>query len=353
MDQSKNNNSEEVDLGQLFNAIGAGIRSVFRFFKNLLFGLANWALEGILFVRQRFLVFGIISLLGASFGAYIDYIDGPRYASKMILATNYGSGKLLYNEVEYLAALLKQNDTSQLHSRFNIKPSEAEMISKIKIEPIVDPKEELLAFDAYRLKMDTTMVSKSITFSEYKDDFEEHQYRRHIIEATVYDRKLLSKIESGLLNALNSNKILQLENQIGTVNLSLVDEGLKTSMARIDSLLLAEQKALEQNTMSDDMSGTSINLTENTRNTKEVQLVELKIHLMDELQLNNEKNLIANNITNVITSFDEMVYKETAFTKKGSVKYGVIAFLALSMFYAIMRFDKFLKEKIDQKANRA
>lgn len=197
------------------------------------------------------------------------------------------------------------------------------------------------------------MVSKSITFSEYKDDFEEHQYRRHIIEATVYDRKLLSKIESGLLNALNSNKILQLENQIGTVNLSLVDEGLKTSMARIDSLLLAEQKALEQNTMSDDMSGTSINLTENTRNTKEVQLVELKIHLMDELQLNNEKNLIANNITNVITSFDEMVYKETAFTKKGSVKYGVIAFLALSMFYAIMRFDKFLKEKIDQKANRA
>ena len=57
MDQSKNNNSEEVDLGQLFNAIGAGIRSVFRFFKNLLFGLANWALEGILFVRQRFLVF--------------------------------------------------------------------------------------------------------------------------------------------------------------------------------------------------------------------------------------------------------------------------------------------------------
>ena len=64
MDQSKNNNSEEVDLGQLFNAIGAGIRSVFRFFKNLLFGLANWALEGILFVRQRFLVFGIISCLG-------------------------------------------------------------------------------------------------------------------------------------------------------------------------------------------------------------------------------------------------------------------------------------------------
>ena len=56
--------------------------------------------------------------------------------------------------------------------------------------------------------------------------------------------------------------------------------------------------------MSDDMSGTSINLTENTRNTKEVQLVELKIQLMDELQLNNEKNLIANNITNVITSFD-------------------------------------------------
>ena len=106
--------------------------------------------------------------------------------------------------------------------------------------------------------------------------------------------------------------------------------------------------------MSDDMSGTSINLTENTRNTKEVQLVELKIQLMDELQLNNEKNLIANNITNVITSFDEMVYKEeTSFTKKCSVKYGVIAFLALSMFYAIMRFDKFLKEKIDQKANRA
>ena len=124
-------------------------------------------------------------------------------------------------------------------------------------------------------------------------------------------------------------------------------------MARIDSLLLAEQKALEQNTMSDDMSGTSINLTENTRNSKEVQLVELKIQLMDELQLNNEKNLIANNIINVITSFDEMVYKETAFTKKGSVKYGFLAFLALSMFYAIMRFDKFLKEKIDQKANRA
>ncbi len=352
MDNAKNKHNDEVDLGQLFNAIGAGIKSVFRFFTNCFLGLANWALEGIIFVRKRFLVFGIASLLGASFGAYMDYVDGPRYAAKMILATNYGSGKLLYNEVEYLDALLKQNDTSQLFAKYNIKPSEVELISKIEIEPIVDPKEELLAFDAYRLKMDTTMVTKAITFSDFKNDFEDYQYRKHTVEAIVYDKNLLSKIERGLLNALNSNKMLQLESQIGAENLSVVDAGIKSSMLRIDSLLLAEQKALEQNTLTDAMSGTSINLTENTRNSKEVQLVELKIQLIDELQLNNEKILITNNIANIITSFDEKVYKETSFTKKGSVKYGALAFFIISIFYATLHFDKFLKEKIDQKANR-
>ncbi len=352
MDNSKNNHHQEVDLGQLFNAIGAGFKSVLRFFKNGFLDLANLALEGIIFVRERILIFGIVTILGASAGAYLDYLDGPRYASKMILATNFNSGQLLYNEVAYLGALLKQQDSVQLFNRFNINPSEVGLIAMIDVEPIIDHSEELLAFDTYRLKMDTTMVSKAITFEEFKENFQDHQYRRHIVEATVYDKSLFKKIELGLLNTLYANKMLKLENKIAQENLILVDNTLNTSLVRVDSLLLAEQKSIEQISKSDGQLGTSIKMTETTRNAREVQLVEMKTQLAVELQLNNEKILVTENIADVITSFDEMAYKETSFTKKGSVKLGALAFLGLSLFYALVWFDRFLRKKIEQKTSK-
>ncbi len=356
MDKSKTSNSsdsEEVDLGQLFNAIGAGFASIFRFFKNSFACLFDLILDFVVFVRERVLIFATVTVIGMCVGTYIDLNQGPTDVSNRIVNTNFESGYLLYEEVDYLGALLNQKDTVQLKKKFGITSAQAEWIDDIEVKPIEDQREKLLAYDRYRLKMDTTIVENAYSFKEFSKEFNPYQYGKHIIEVTVFDTSVLSQIESGLLSSLKTNQRLIAENQNEVQNIDLSNKILLTSISRIDSLLLAEQLATTLSAESSGNSGTAISMSENSRNAKEVQLVELKVKLMEELQANSRLRLRTDNIIEEITSLSDTVYRETSITKKSAVKLGVLAFLSLSFLYALLWFDKFLRTKIANKSRKA
>ena len=62
--QTNNNNSDEIDLGQLFQLIGRAFQKLFNFIKSVFKGLFHMLILFLLFIQKNFLILAIAAILG-------------------------------------------------------------------------------------------------------------------------------------------------------------------------------------------------------------------------------------------------------------------------------------------------
>ena len=128
--EQENNQSEEVDLGQLFKVIGNGFRSFFNGIASIFKGI----FEGIIFVLAHFYkrwywYTGVI-IVGFIIGFVLNSTSEKSYGAYMYIKTNFNSGRQVYENMKQLHQLANvDQDTIELGRLLDISPSEA---SKIK-----------------------------------------------------------------------------------------------------------------------------------------------------------------------------------------------------------------------------
>ena len=178
------------------------------------------------------------------------------------------------------------------------------------------------------------MWKNAYSFKEFSKEFNPYQYGKHIIEVTVFDTSVLSQIESGLLSSLKTNQRLITENQNEVQNIDLSNKDfanihkqnrLFTSCGTISHNIECRKQRqfwVQQSAC-----------LKNSRNAKEVQLVELKVKLMEELQANSRLRLRTDNIIEEITSLSDTVYRETSISKKSAGEVRGIGFFEFEFLY--------------------
>ena len=118
-----NPNDQEIDLGQLSKKIGEIIQS-----------FIDWLFDGILFIRRNIVVIGILFVIGAGLGFYMDK-KTKVYDHEVIVMPNFGSTDYLYSKINLISAKIKEGDTVFLKQ---IGIVNSKKFSKIEIEPITD-----------------------------------------------------------------------------------------------------------------------------------------------------------------------------------------------------------------------
>ena len=98
---NQNNNSEEIDLGQLFKMIGDGFRKFFNFIGNIIKGIFGIIIAFLLFIQLHIIKFIIAGVIGVVIGGYLDYRKEPVYVSTMVLEPNFQSVQQLYNNINF------------------------------------------------------------------------------------------------------------------------------------------------------------------------------------------------------------------------------------------------------------
>ena len=98
---TKENTSEEIDLGQLFKIIGDGLKRFFQFFGNIFKGLFHLLIVFLQFIRAHFVKFAIAAVVGVAVGWYWDYTSEDIYRSNMVVEPNFNSVQQLYNNINF------------------------------------------------------------------------------------------------------------------------------------------------------------------------------------------------------------------------------------------------------------
>ena len=103
-------NNEEVDLGQLFRAIGNMFQQFFQFigtvFKNLFLAFV-WL---VFFIKRRIIIFTVTALIGLALGIFLDTTSPPTYKSSISVKQNYETGENLYGSIVYYNGLIRDGD---------------------------------------------------------------------------------------------------------------------------------------------------------------------------------------------------------------------------------------------------
>jgi hypothetical protein len=294
--------SEEVDLGQLFKLIGDAFNRFFRFIANIFKGIFHLIILFLLFIQKNFIKFAIVGFVGLAIGIYLDINKEPRYISTMVVEPNFNSVQQLYNNINFYNDLAKAEDSTALAQALNISTKEASSIKEFKAESYSDENQKVQLFDKFVRSLDTT-TQKTIDMESYLKNFNSLDARFHTVSVIATDNGIAKKIQPTIINSISRNGYFNLQKDISDINIKLQDSLYNKQITEIDSLQLLYKKVMLKEA-DRPMEGTSISLGENGgKENKELALINKMEDLKRGLVALNEERANKSSILNVISDF--------------------------------------------------
>jgi len=128
---SQENQSEEIDLMQLFGMI----KEFFRKFLKLIVSVVS-------FYKKKFILFLILGLIGLGLGFFMDQYQDKKdnYAQEVIIEPKYDSVEYIYDFVEDLEDNFKDD---RFVKSLGLDMAQVENVKKIILEPVIKPEDVL------------------------------------------------------------------------------------------------------------------------------------------------------------------------------------------------------------------
>ncbi len=335
--------SEEVDLGQLFKLIGNAFDRFFRFIGNIFKGIFNLFILFLLFIQKHIIKFAIIGFVGLAIGIYLDSVKETTYISTMVVEPNFNSVQQLYNNIDFYNELAEAEDSTALAEALSISSKEAASIKAFQVESYSDENQKIQLFDEFVRSLDT-ITQKTIDMEAYLENFNSFDARFHTVSVIATDNSIAKKLQPSIINSISGNTYFNLQKEISDINIELQEDIYNKQITEIDSLqLLYKRVMLKEADRS--MEGTSISLGENGgKENKELSLINKMDDLKSNLVRLNEERANRSSILNVISDFPRKGVKEKGFLK--SYKFLVPSFLLILTFLilALLSLNTFLRK---------
>lgn len=187
---SQNNpDNQEIDLSQISKRIG-------NFFENI----SNQIFKGFLFFKRNIIWVGILFVLGAGLGYYIDKTT-KIYDNQIMVVPNFGSVDYLYAKVDLLQSKLEEGDTVFLKKVVGIQ--NPRKLKSISISPVVDLykfiENKNQNFDMIKLLAEDGDIKKVVN-----EPLTSKNYPYHLISFSTDGLTSEEKTVKPLLNYLNN-----------------------------------------------------------------------------------------------------------------------------------------------------
>lgn len=213
--KSQNNDNQEVDLSQISKKIG-------NFFENI----STSIFRGFLFFRRNIIWVGILFLIGAGLGYYLDKTT-KIYDNEIIVTPNFGSVDYIYAKVELINSKIEDNDTLFLKDVIGIK--NPRKLKRIAITPITDVykfiENKSQNFELIKLLAEDGDVKKIVN-----ESLTSKNYPYHMISFSTADQTSDQKTVEPILNFLNDSDYFK------KIQKEYVDN-IKIKMVQNDSII--------------------------------------------------------------------------------------------------------------------
>ncbi|GAA4279525.1 hypothetical protein [Aquimarina mytili] len=338
----RENNPDEIDLGQLFKLIGDAFNKLFVRIGIIFKNIFHFFILCLNFLRLHVVKFTIAILIGCSIGGYLDYISQPIFRSSMIIEPNFNSAQQLYNNIEFYNQLAQQNDYVTLAEALNINEKEAFNIKRISIESFSDQTQRIKQFSSFISELDS-ISQKQVDYNDFLQNFNNINARFHKIKIEATSPEIAKKCQKAIVTSIENNEYFTLQKKINDRNIALKDSIILMQQTEIKELqqFYKELKILEAQKP---QGSTSINLAESQHNKmSEIELLEQARTLKDEkIELNNEKANTKQTI-NIISEFPNKGVLTNDFFNKKLVILPIMFSTALLLILMLNLLNTYLK----------
>ena len=278
----KNDANQEIDLSQISEKIGDLFQGVLTFIFNV-----------ILFLKKNILILGLIFVIGAVLGFYLDK-NSKVYDNQIIVSPNFGSTDYLYAKIDLINSKINDGDTVFLKDEVGIK--EPKKLRIIEIEPITDVYKFInngtANFELIKLMAEDGDLKKIL-----EDNMTSKNYPFHSIFFTTDDSTNDAKTVQPLLNYLNKSEYYSTiqKEYINNINIKMVQND--TIINQINGFLKGFSNTVNGSQKSDKL----VYYNENSQlneviKTKEMLISEQGTH---RLELVNLDKIIKDSITTI------------------------------------------------------
>lgn len=341
-DNSQNN--EEVDLGQLFNAIGKVFDRFINFIASILKSIFSVIIHLIKDVVLNFkLIVGVLLIAGI-LGFALEKMKEPTYDSEMVVKTYFDSKYQLVTNINYFNALLADQDYTTLSDIFKVSKESAEKLVNFEIEAGPETENDrIVQYDRFIKSIDS-IRAQEITYEEFIENRDIHSGDLFVIRVESFQKDIFTSLEHGLNtsfdNAYSSKKMEKRDSM-----LAIQKYNLEASIEEVKQLQKIYIDVLEEESQSTKASialGEGFPLQQEKSETKEYQLLNQEIKLRDELRKLEEQKIEENVFFDVISGFQIIGNQTSEILKKYSLIFPAIAFILLVLVYFSRKIINFV-----------
>ncbi len=337
--------SEEIDLGQLFKMIGDMFNRFFAFLGKVATIIFNFLLLVLVFLRRHVIKIAITAIIGLVIGFFYEITSPPIYGAQLMVETKFDSAYQLYNNIRYYDALAKDRDSIRLAQLFNITQREAAQLEGFYIEADDNKNKRLLEYAGIMETLDTAS-QKQFKFIDFDNNLEPTDYKFHKISVGSYNKYIFPKIQNTIINSIENNEYFKSQQEVSLMNLKRSDSLYKIAIVQADEMRdnYMEIRTIEANRDEQEI-GTSIYMRPQAEENPEVALLQRKLELNDSITDIAKARVDNHKILKVISAFPEEGFISRSLTESHIFRIPIYLVCLLVLILLLRHFNTFLKSK--------
>lgn len=348
-DDLRNNQppNDEVDLGQLFNAIGRVFDRFFRFIGSIFKAVLSFLVFILKVVIDNFKLIGVVVIVSFIIGLTLQKLKPTVYTSQMLVKPYFDSKYQLVNNIDYYNTLIKTKDYKGLSEVFGIPEETTKELKLFEVLPGPESEnEKLWRYDLFKKELDTASA-RTYTYKEYLDN--RNIYSGDLFEVNVESTKkdIFKSLETGM-NKTFRNTYSERQKEKRDILLDIQTSNIMASLTSIDSLRKVYITVLknDSNKGSSTISfGEGLSLDPDKKSkTKEFELLEREIEFRNKLAQLEEVRLEEDTYFDVVSSFQSVGNKTNKIDEKYTLLFPFVSFLILTVLFMIIRIVKYVRQ---------
>jgi len=341
----RQNDNEEIDLGQLFNAIGRLFEKLFNFIGKIFKGIFTTIILILKPLVEHFKLIAVVLMAAAVIGYVVDKFKEPVYKSNMIVKPYFDSKYQLVNNVDYFNALINSKNLKELSKVFEIDTLKSSNILEFEIEAGPETQNDLLIeYDEYLQDLDTSLV-KDFSFEKFVENRDMLSSSIFSITAKSKSANIFPQLEKGFIKTFENKYSKKLKQKFDSIY-GVEKANYLAQLQNIDKLqnMYIEIKTSEANNGKLQLStGSLLPLSQEKVETKEFELFQEEVKIRQALKNLEEIKIEEQDYYDIIASFDEIGKKDSRALSKLTFLLPLIIFSIMVIAYALMNIFKFIK----------
>lgn len=343
-DLNNKNNSEEIDLIQLFGFFEGKFKSFFKLIFNGVKSVFDMLISFLQVLQQNFIKITVAIIVAFGVGYVYDIKKPKFYSSKMIVKPLFDSKYQLVTNIHYYNELVSNKQLDKLSSLFDLNKEEAKSLTGFDIKDGPESeKEKTRLFNSFMKSLDTTAAS-TVSYEKFVENITIYDARLYEIEVKSSMNNVFGKLSKGFKKTFKSDDYSEENKRKKETLFKLKKASIEKSLSDIDSLKKVYITELSKNkSQTVELLGSSaLKLVDEQQKTKEFELLQLQIAEQNKLTILEEDAIKENQLFEVVSDFQ--IIGSASGSLKSKMKFmfplAVLVLVLLGIFG--MRFNKFV-----------